>query len=143
MASIFRTTLSPAELQRIGHATLETQLGIEFIEQGDDYLLARMPVDARTKQPYGSLHGGASIALAETLGSLASMLVLGQDSGRVGVGIEINANHLKPAREGWVHGRVTPLSLGSRLHIWDIRITSENGDLVCVSRLTTMVVERK
>ena len=119
--------------------TLVEHLGIEFIELGDDYLTARMPVDHKTKQPFGVLHGGASVALAETVGSFASNLVI--DSNKYGVvGVEINANHLKAARSGYVYGTAKPIKLGRTLHIWQIKIYDESKNLVCVSRLTTMLV---
>jgi len=116
-------------------------LGIRFTEVGDDYLVATMPVDARTKQPAGILHGGASCVLAESLGSVASSLVAGRD--KDALGIEINANHLASVPSGVVTGRVTPTRLGQSLHVWDIRLTDERGRLTCVSRLTVMIRERR
>jgi 1,4-dihydroxy-2-naphthoyl-CoA hydrolase len=113
-------------------------LGIRFTGAGEDYLEAAMPVDARTRQPAGILHGGASCVLAETLGSVASNLVVGDGEAEC-LGIEINANHLNAVRDGTVTGRVTPTRLGRSLHVWDIRITDERGRLTCVSRLTVMV----
>ena len=119
-----------------------SHIGIEFIEVGEDYLLGRMPVDERTKQPMGLLHGGASVAFAESLGSVASVLVIGSSKSHA-VGIEINANHIKSARSGYVYGRVTPLHVGKRTHVWEIKITDESDQLICISRLTTAIVERK
>ena len=117
-------------------------LGIEFLEIGDDFISARMPVDHRTHQPMGILHGGASVALAETLGSVASTLLI--DLNRYNcVGIEINANHLKTARNGYVTGKATPIHIGKKTHIWEIKINNESNDLVCISRLTAMIIERK
>jgi 1,4-dihydroxy-2-naphthoyl-CoA hydrolase len=113
-------------------------LGIRFTAVGDDYLEATMPVDARTRQPAGILHGGASCVLAETLGSVASNLVAGYGEQEC-LGIEINANHLNAVRSGLVTGRVTPTRLGRSLHVWDIRLTDDAGRLTCVSRLTVMV----
>ncbi len=101
-----------------------------------------MPVDERTKQPYGLLHGGASCALAETVGSVASAMVV-DHSKFLCVGIEINANHVRSAKEGWVFGKATPLHIGSSTHVWDIRITNEDDQLVCVSRLTVAIIKRK
>ena len=119
--------------------TLVEHLGIEFVELGDDYLVARMPVDHRTVQPFKLLHGGASVALAETVGSFASNLVV--DTAKFGVvGVEINANHLKGVRSGFVYGKAKPIRLGRNLHIWSIEITDEDKNLVCVSRLTTMII---
>lgn len=120
--------------------TLSEHLGIEFLEKGDDFITARMPVDHRTKQPFGLLHGGASVALAETLGSIASVLCLDDPLKQKAVGLEINANHLRSVTEGWVYGRVTPIHIGRRTHIWDIKITNEEEKTVCVSRLTVAIV---
>ncbi|MFZ7095049.1 hotdog fold thioesterase [Luteimonas dalianensis] len=113
-------------------------LGIVFTEIGHDFLRATMPVDARTHQPYGLLHGGASVLLAETLGSTAGMLCV--DEGRACVGIEINANHLRGVRSGTVTGTARPLHVGRSTQVWEIRIEDAAGHLVCVSRLTLAVV---
>jgi 1,4-dihydroxy-2-naphthoyl-CoA hydrolase len=115
-------------------------LGIEFLEKGDDFLRARMPVDHRTKQPFGLLHGGASVALAETLGSIASVLCLDDPMKQKAVGLEINANHLRSVTDGWVYGTARPIHVGRRTHVWDIQITDENQKLVCISRLTVAIV---
>jgi 1,4-dihydroxy-2-naphthoyl-CoA hydrolase len=117
-------------------------LDIEWLEIGMNSLKAKMPVDTRTKQPYGLLHGGASCVLAETLGSMASHLVI-DPANFYCVGIEINANHIRSAREGFVYGVCTPLHLGSSTHVWDIRVTNEEGKLVCISRLTVAVMRKK
>ena len=119
--------------------SLITHLGIEFTEAGDGYLIARMPVDKRTHQPFGILHGGASVVLAESLGSVASSILLNSDKQRA-VGLEINANHIRSVREGWVYGRCEPVHIGRTTHIWTIRITDEAGKLVCISRLTVAIV---
>lgn len=129
-------------LQKKCANTMCENLGMEFTEIGDDYLIARMPVDHRTKQPQGLLHGGASVALAETLGSIASALCLTSTT-KMPVGVEINANHLKSATSGFVTGKVTPIRVGQSLHVWNIEIHNEKAELVCVSRLTVMVVDRK
>lgn len=115
-------------------------LGIEFTEVGDGYLVARMPVDGRTHQPFGILHGGASVVLAESLGSTASWMLLDDPTQQRAVGLEINANHLRSVREGWVYGRCTPIHTGRTTHVWDVRITDEHGKLVCVSRLTVAII---
>jgi len=107
------------------------------------FVEARMPVDHRTHQPFGLLHGGASVVLAETLGSVASFLLLTDPQKQQAVGLEINANHLRGVREGWVYGRVTPIHTGRTTHVWDIRITDEQKRLVCVSRLTVAVIPVK
>ena len=117
--------------------TLMQALGIEFTELGDGYLRATMPVDARTHQPYGLLHGGASVALAETLGSSAGALLAG---GSAAVGLEINANHLRAVREGTVTGTARAVHVGRTTQVWDIRIEDARGRPVCVSRLTLAVV---
>ena len=114
-------------------------LGIELTEIGDDFLKGTMPVDERTHQPYGILHGGASVVLAETLGSIASNLVLNPER-NMGVGLEINANHLRPVKIGFVTGICTPIHIGGKTHIWDIKIFNEAGKMTCISRLTVAVV---
>jgi 1,4-dihydroxy-2-naphthoyl-CoA hydrolase len=130
-------------LQSIGANTLSDNLGIEFTEFGDDFLTAKMPVDHRTVQPFRILHGGASVALAETLGSVAAVLMLEPGSKKQVVGVEINANHLSSAREGTVvHGTVKPIRVGRTIQVWNIEIKDEQGKLVCISRLTIAVVER-
>lgn len=129
-------------LQSACAGTLCEHLGIVFTEIGDDSLVAKMPVDERTKQPAGLLHGGASAALAETLGSIASTFCI-ENSGHMPVGIEINANHLKSVSSGFVFGRVTPVRCGKSLHVWNIDIKNDSGQLVCVSRLTVMIVPKR
>ncbi len=114
-------------------------LGIEMIEIGDDFLRMRMPVDERTKQPAGILHGGASVALAETVDSMAAGRCVDLTKVTV-VGAEINANHLRPATSGWVYGTARPISLGSKLQVWSIEIADEEGKLVCISRFTAAVI---
>jgi 1,4-dihydroxy-2-naphthoyl-CoA hydrolase len=130
------------DLLSVGKDTMGEYLGIEWTEVGDDFLKARMPVDHRTKQPYGLLHGGASCVLSETIGSLASAMVI-DHSKFVCVGLEINANHVRSAREGYVTGVASPLHLGSNTHVWDVRIYDEVKKLVCVSRLTVAIIPRK
>jgi 1,4-dihydroxy-2-naphthoyl-CoA hydrolase len=122
--------------------TMAEHIGIEFTEIGKDYLKARMPVDHRTQQPYGLLHGGASCVLAETVGSLAAAMVVDHTKFAC-VGLDINANHVRSAREGWVTGIATPLHLGGSTHVWDIKIYDEINKLICISRLTVAVVPKK
>jgi 1,4-dihydroxy-2-naphthoyl-CoA hydrolase len=129
-----------AELNQSSRNTLAEHLGIEFVELGADCLTARMPVDRRTHQPAGILHGGASVALAETVGSVAAGLCLDPNKKRI-VGLEINANHVRPVRSGWVTGLARPLHLGRRTQVWEIRIHNEEDRLVCVSRLTVAVTD--
>jgi 1,4-dihydroxy-2-naphthoyl-CoA hydrolase len=142
MSIWFHPGVSPADIQPFGKNTMGDHLGIVFTEIGEDYLKATMPVDHRTKQPYGLLHGGASAVLAETLGSIASHLVV--DSSQYNcVGIEINANHLRGVREGLVTGVVTPLHTGKTTHVWDIKIYDSREKLICVSRLTVAIIRKE
>jgi 1,4-dihydroxy-2-naphthoyl-CoA hydrolase len=117
-------------------------LSIEWVEVGDNFIKAKMPVDHRTIQPYGLLHGGASCTLAETIGSVASAMVI-DHSKFLCVGLEINANHIRGARNGFVTGTAIPLHLGSSTHVWDIKIHDEKERLICVSRLTVAILPRK
>ncbi len=137
----FRRQVTLDQLNALSRNTLMEPLGIVFTELGADYLRATMPVDARTHQPYGLLHGGASAALAETLGSTAAGLCVGEDEGVVG--IEINANHLRGAREGVVTGTARPLHVGRSTQVWEMKIENAAGDLVCISRLTLAVIRRR
>ena len=121
--------------------TLADALGMEITAVEADYLEGRMPVDGRTHQPMGLLHGGASVAFAETLGSIAATLRVDRTK-QACVGLEINANHLKGVRNGWVRGRATPIHVGRSTQVWEIRIThEETGALVCISRITMAVVD--
>lgn len=139
---LFGPEVTIAHLNNFSANTLIAHLGIEFVEVGPNFLRARMPVDPRTHQPFGLLHGGASVVLAETLGSTASASLLDLRQ-QVPVGIEINANHLRSVTSGYVYGTVTPVHVGQRTHVWNIQIADEVARPVCVSRLTVMVVERK
>ena len=135
--AIWSRDYSLEELNAMTRGNMVGHLGIEITEIAADFLRARMPVDERTWQPAGLLHGGASVALAETLGSIAANLVRGP-AGSVGswVGLEINANHLRGVRAGWVFGETRPLHLGRTTQVWEIRIVDERDRLVCISRLT-------
>lgn len=137
----FHKELSPNDLQPLGKNTLGEHLGMEFTEVGENYLKATMPVDHRTHQPYGLLHGGASVALAETLGSVGAALTLDPDQ-FICVGMEINANHLRSVRSGTVTGTATPLHRGSSSQVWEIKIHDDHGKLVCISRLTVAVLKK-
>ena len=128
-------------LQQQAAGTLIEHLGIEFVEVGDDYLRARLPVDARTVQPFGILHGGASVALAETLGSAAANWCVNYAE-KMCVGLDINANHVRTARSGYVVGTAHPVHLGSSTHVWEIRVENEQAQLVCIARLTMAVLKR-
>ena len=140
-AHLFRPGSSLDALNAMSSGTAMEPLGIVFTELGPDYLRATMPVDARTLQPYGLLHGGASVLLAETLGSSAGMLCVGEGEGCVGV--EINANHLGAVRAGTVTGTARPLQVGRRVQVWEIRIEDDAGRLACISRLTLAVIPRR
>ncbi|MGZ5221308.1 MAG: hotdog fold thioesterase [Chitinophagaceae bacterium] len=138
----FNKELAIADFQSLQKQTMGEYIGIEWVELGNDFLKAKMPVDNRTRQPYGLLHGGASCVLAESIGSMASAMVV-DHSKFVCVGLEINANHVRSARQGFVTGIATPLHLGANTHVWDIKIYDEQEKLVCVSRLTVAIIPRK
>ena len=139
--SIWQQRLTVDELNQYQQQTLVSHLGIRYTEIGDDYLQAIMPVDARTMQPAGILHGGASLALAETLGSTAANLVVDRKQ-KLCVGLEINANHVRAMRKGMVIGRAQPLHIGSSTQVWEIRISNDEKQLVCISRITMAVLDR-
>jgi 1,4-dihydroxy-2-naphthoyl-CoA hydrolase len=139
--SIWRSLRSIDELNGNRQGTLIDNLGIIFVEIGDDFVRGTMPVDARTVQPYGLLHGGASVALAETLGSMGASMCVDAAEYQV-VGQEINANHVRAARSGLVTGTARPLHLGGRTHVWSIEIVNDAQKLVCISRITMAVIKR-
>jgi uncharacterized protein (TIGR00369 family) len=138
MASIWTRPISLESIASIHVGTAVAHLGIEFLEIGDDYLKARVPVDTRTRQPAGILHGGVSVVLAETLGSCGAAFAAAPDT-RV-VGLDINANHLRSVREGWVTGTARPVHIGRSTHVWQIELSNERGQLTCVSRLTMAIL---
>jgi 1,4-dihydroxy-2-naphthoyl-CoA hydrolase len=140
--SIWFRQFTVDEVRKFQHDTMGAHLGIEFTGIGADWLEARMPVDGRTVQPDRILHGGASVALAETLGSVGGSMCVDRERFQI-VGQEINANHLRPAMSGQVTGRASPIHLGRRSQVWNIEITDERKRLVCVSRLTIAVIERQ
>jgi 1,4-dihydroxy-2-naphthoyl-CoA hydrolase len=142
MAIWFNTHIALEQLQQLGKNTLGEHLGIVFTGIGNDYLQASMPVDHRTRQPYGILHGGASVALAETLGSIASAMVI-DPAVSICVGLEINANHVRSVQSGMVIATCRPLHLGGQTHVWDIRIENEQQQLVCISRLTVAILHKR
>ncbi len=135
---IWRREVSLEALNATGNGNMVGLLGIRFVHLGDDVLEATMPVDDRTRQPFGLLHGGASVVLAETLGSVAGWLCT--EGEQKVVGLEVNANHLRAVREGLVHGSCRALHLGRRHQVWQIEITDEAGRLCCSARLTTALV---
>jgi 1,4-dihydroxy-2-naphthoyl-CoA hydrolase len=122
--------------------TLLTTLGIEIIEQTAERVVARMPVGPAVLQPFGLLHGGASVALAETIASIGGWMNVDHDKFNV-VGIEINANHVRAVKEGVVTGTALPVNIGRRIHVWEVRITDEKGRIVCISRCTVAVVPKE
>ena len=130
------------QLNEFSKGCMVEHVGIEFTGFGPDYIEGRMPVDHRTKQPLGLLHGGASVVLAETLGSVAASLLL-NPAEQYAVGLEINANHIKSAKAGYVYGRCTPIHVGKGTHVWQIEIKNEDGQLVCISRITMAILNRK
>jgi 1,4-dihydroxy-2-naphthoyl-CoA hydrolase len=140
--SIWRASITPEQLTERGRSSLSGHLGIRVTEIGADFLRATMPVNAHTQQPFGVLHGGASVALAETVGSLASTMCVDMQQFMC-VGQEINANHLRGVSAGTVTATARPFHLGGRSHVWHIEIRDDNERLVCVSRLTMAVVERR
>ena len=122
--------------------TITDVLGIEITDIGSDYICGKMPVDERTIQPFGLLHGGASAVLVESLGSIAGGMQVNREIQTV-VGVEINCNHLRSARGGWVFGKATPIKIGRKIHVWNIEIKNDDGKLVAVSRLTLAVIDKK
>lgn len=138
---IFRKDVTLEVINKLALNTLAEQIGIEFTAIGDDYLEAQMPVDNRTRQPFGLLHGGASVALAETLGSVAATCCI-DASKQFCVGLEINANHLKGVRDGRVKGITKPIHLGKKTQVWEIRIVNQQNELVCISRITMAVLDK-
>jgi 1,4-dihydroxy-2-naphthoyl-CoA hydrolase len=139
---LFNPNVTLAALNQMSQNTMVTHLGIEITRMGDDFIEARMPVDHRTHQPLGLLHGGASVALAETLGSIAATCCVDM-SKQYCVGLEINANHIKSVRTGFVTGVTKPIHVGKRTQVWEIKISNEQQELVCISRITLAVIDRK
>ena len=135
---IWTRPISVEELTRIHRETAPAHLGMEFLEVGDDFIRARIPVDARTRQPYGLLHGGVSVVLAETLGSCGAIYCC--PPGHRVVGLDINANHIRGATAGWVTGTTRPVHVGRSTHVWHIDLHDEQGRLTCVSRITMAVL---
>jgi uncharacterized protein (TIGR00369 family) len=134
MSAIWKRPISVELLNSIHVGTTVAHLGIEFIEVGDDFIRARAPVDARTRQPMGILHGGVSVLLAESLGSCGA--AFSSPEGQRAVGLEINANHLRSVKDGWVVGIGRPLHIGRTTHVWQIDLSNEQGQRTCVSRIT-------
>jgi 1,4-dihydroxy-2-naphthoyl-CoA hydrolase len=140
--SVFKPGISLEDLNKLSPNTMVSYLGIEFTELGTDYIKAKMPVDHRTHQPLGLLHGGASVTLAETLGSVAATCCVDRKT-QYCVGLEINANHVKSVRSGYVYGTTRPIHIGKRTHVWEIKIVNEDSELVCISRITMAVIDKR
>ena len=135
---IWQIPVSVELLTALSNNTATSHLGIEFLEVGDDYLSARVPVDERTRQPYGLLHGGVSVVLAETLGSCGAAFACPE--GHRAVGLDINANHLRGATSGWVTGVARAVHIGRTTHVWQIDMRNDSGELTCVSRITMAIL---
>jgi len=140
--SIWKVQVTAEELNANKNEDMVSYLGIEFTEVGEDFISGKMPVDHRTRQPFGILHGGAHVVLAETLGSLAANLVIEPNKGHA-VGLDINSNHLKSIKEGYVYGVARPIHIGGATQVWEIKISDENNNLLNISRLTMFVVRSK
>lgn len=138
---IWKQTFNVEGLNTLSQNTMVEHIGIEFTDFGDDYITAKMPVDKRTVQPMRLLHGGASAALAETLGSVAATLCVEDVTKQQIVGVELNANHLRSATSGYVYGTARPIKVGRKLQVWQIEIKNKEGKMICISRLTVMVIE--
>jgi uncharacterized protein (TIGR00369 family) len=138
---IWKRPISLETLAAIHKDTAPAHLGVEFLEVGDDFIRARVPVDTRTRQPYGLLHGGVSVLLAETLGSCGAMYACAE--GQRAVGLDINANHLKGATSGWVNGITRPVHIGRSTHVWHIDLSNDAGELTCVSRITMAILSQR
>ena len=139
---VWKDKWSLEKLNSVHKNTMQEVLGIEFLEVGDDFIKARMPVNEKTKQPMGLLHGGANVTLAESLGSIASVMCIDIEKQTV-VGLEINANHLRAVRDGFVTGIAKPIHLGRSTQVWEIKIFNDAGQLSCISRITNAILERK
>jgi len=138
---IWQGDITVAQMNELNKNTLGGALEITFTEVGENFLKATMPVNHKTRQPFGLLHGGASVALAETLGSVASWCLVNRDL-FIGVGMEINANHLRAVTEGMVTATCSPIKIGGKVHVWEIKIVNDNNELCCISRFTCMIVPK-
>ena len=130
------------KMSNLNQNTMATAIGLELTDIGNDYVCGKIPVDSRTIQPFGFLHGGASVALAETIGSLAGQMQVDPER-EIVLGIEINANHLKSVKEGWVYGKASPIKIGKKIQVWEIQITDVEKKMVCISRLTLAVLKKR
>jgi 1,4-dihydroxy-2-naphthoyl-CoA hydrolase len=140
--SVFKPGITLESLNKLSSNTMVSHLGIEFTSIGEEHISAKMPVDYRTHQPLGLLHGGASVTLAETLGSVAATCCVDPNT-QYCVGLDINANHVKSVKSGYVFGTTKPIHIGKRTHVWEIRIVNEAHELVCISRITMAVIDKR
>lgn len=140
--SVFKPGITLESLNKLSPNTMVSHLGIEFTSIGEEHISAKMPVDYRTHQPLGLLHGGASVTLAETLGSVAATCCVDPNT-QYCVGLDINANHVKSVKSGYVFGTTKPIHIGKRTHVWEIRIVNEAHELVCISRITMAVIDKR
>ncbi|MEO5601020.1 MAG: hotdog fold thioesterase [Cyclobacteriaceae bacterium] len=138
---VFQEGITLEQLNKLSSNTMAERIGIEFTAIGDDYMEAKMPVDERTQQPLGMLHGGASVALAETMGSVAATCCV-DTTRQFCVGLDINANHIRSVRSGYVKGITKPLHIGKKTQVWEIRILNEKEELICISRITMAVLNK-
>lgn len=139
---MWKNDVSIEKINEMCSNTIHDALGIKITEKGDDYLKGTMPVDSRTVQPMRILHGGANVVLAESLGSISSLMIIDQNE-EICVGLDINANHIRSAKSGIVTGIVKPISIGRKIHVWEIKITDEEEKLTCVSRLTVSILPKR
>tara|TARA_B100001559_G_scaffold193843_1_gene162094 strand:+ start:412 stop:846 length:435 start_codon:yes stop_codon:yes gene_type:complete len=142
MSSIWHRRPDPVLIHKMSQKTIDGHLGIEIIDVGDDYIMGTMPVDQRTVQPYGVVHGGANVVLAESLGSIAGGHVIDMTK-QLCFGQEVSATHVRPVSSGLVIGTARPIHLGKRSHVWEIRLTNEEGKLSCLAKLTLAIVPRE
>ncbi|MFT5186623.1 MAG: 1,4-dihydroxy-2-naphthoyl-CoA hydrolase [Polaribacter sp.] len=142
MSSIWHHTPNPSMMDKMSEGTIDQHLGIKITEVGDDYLIGTMPADSRTFQPYGIVHGGANVVLAETLGSMAGAHVIDSEH-YLCMGQEVSATHLRPVSSGLVTGTARPIHLGRRSHVWEIRLTNDQGKLSCIAKLILAIVPKK
>ncbi len=139
---MWKSDYSIEQVNSMNKNTILETLGIEITEKGSDFLVGKMPVDSRTVQPMRILHGGANVVLAETLGSIASLMIINPEE-EISVGLDVNANHIRSVKSGWVKGIAKPISIGKKIHVWEIKITDDNDRLTCVSRLTVSILPKK
>ncbi len=142
MSSIWHHTPNPSLMDKMSEGTIDQHLGIKITEVGDDYLIGTMPADSRTFQPYGIVHGGANVVLAETLGSMAGSHIIDSEH-YLCMGQEVSATHLRPVSSGLVTGTARPIHLGRRSHVWEIRLTNDQGKLSCIAKLILAIVPKK